>query len=73
MIINKQLIMSMKIWETIIQQRKGEGNKTAVAVTKLNDNKIVNPRYDENSRYVEEIIIPPEQREEILIKLRRVL
>ena len=42
MIINKQLIMSMKIWETIIQQRKGESNKTAVAVTKLNDNKIVN-------------------------------
>ena len=34
--------MSMKIWETIIQQRKGEWNKTAVAVTKLNDNKIVN-------------------------------
>ena len=60
--------MSMKIWETIIQQRKEEWNKTAVAVTKLNDNKIVNPRYDENSRYVEEIIIPPEQREEILIK-----
>ena len=34
--------MSMKIWETIIQQRKGAWNKTAVAVTKLNDNKIVN-------------------------------
>ena len=39
-------------------------NKTADAVTKSNDDKIVKP--DENLRIVEEIIIPLEKRDEIL-------
>ena len=42
------------------------GNKTPDAVTKLSDNKVVKP--DENSRNFEEIIIPPEKREQILNK-----
>ena len=48
---------------------KGEflGNKIADAVTKSNDGKIV------NQELVEEIIIPPEERDEILTKLRQVL
>ena len=47
------------------------GNKIADAVTKSNDDKIVNS--DENSRNVEEIIITPEKTEKILNKLRQVL
>ena len=47
------------------------GNKIADVVTKSNDNKIVKP--DENPRNVEEIIIPPAKREEILHELRQVL
>ena len=43
------------------------GNKIADAVTKLNDDKIV------KQKPVEEIIIPPEKRDEILNKLRKVL
>ena len=51
------------------------GNKIADAVTKSNDDKIVKPKHviDENPRNVEEIIIPPEKREEILNALRQVL
>ena len=47
------------------------GNKTADTVTKSSNNKIIKP--DENSRNVEEIIIPLEKRYEILNKLRKVL
>ena len=43
------------------------GNTIADAVTKSNDDNI------EKQEPVEEIIIPPEKREEILNKLRRVL
>ena len=46
------------------------GNKVADAVTKSNDDKNVKP--DKNPRNVEEII-PPEKRDEILNKLRKVL
>ena len=48
------------------------GNKIADALAKLNDNKIVKtkPLTDENSGNVEEIIIPPAKREEILNELR---
>ena len=48
---------------------KGEflGNKIADAVTKSNDGKIV------NQELMEQIIIPPEERDEILTKLRQVL
>ena len=42
-------------------------NKVADAVTKSNDNEIV------KLEPVEEIIVPPEKRDEILNKLRRVL
>ena len=45
------------------------GNKTVDAVTKSNDDKIVNPH--ENSGNVEQIIIPPEKRDEILNKWRK--
>ena len=43
------------------------GNKTAGAVAKSKDNKIVKPKHviDENPRNVEEIIIPPEKRKNI--------
>ena len=47
------------------------GYKIADTVTKLNNDNIVKP--DENSRNVEEIIIPPEKREEISNKLRQLL
>ena len=47
------------------------GNKIADTATKSNDNKI--QKSDENPRNVEEIIIPPEERHEILNKLRQVL
>ena len=43
------------------------GNKTADAVTKSNDDKI------DKQEPVEEIIIPPEKRDEILGKLKKVL
>ena len=43
------------------------GNKTADAVTKSNDDNI------EKEKPVEEIIISPEKREDILHKLRKVL
>ena len=46
-------------------------NKIIDDVTKSNDNKIVNPH--ENSGNVEEIIIPPEKRDEILNKWRKVV
>ena len=50
-------------------------NKTEDAVTKWKVNKIVKqkPVTDENLRNIEEIIIPPENREEILNKLRQVI
>ena len=58
-------------------QKTGEflGNKITDAVTKSNDNLIVKqkPVIDENSRKVEEVIIPSEKREEILNKLKQVL
>ena len=43
------------------------GSKVADAVTKSDDDNI------EKQEYVEEIIIPPEKRDEILNKLRKVL
>ena len=46
-------------------------NKIADTVPKSNDEKIVRP--EENPRNVEEIIIPPEERDEILYKLRQLL
>ena len=46
-------------------------NKITDAVTKSNDKKIV--KSDENPRNIEEIIIPLEERDEILNKLRKVL
>ena len=47
------------------------GNKFDDAVAKLYDNKFVKtgPIIDENSRNVEEIIIPPENRVEMLYEL----
>ena len=47
------------------------GNKIANTATKSNDNKIV--ELDENSRNVEEIIIPLEKRDKMLSKLRKLL
>ena len=47
------------------------GNKVADAVTKLNVDKVVKP--DKSPRNVEETIIPPEKRDKILKKLRKVL
>ena len=46
------------------------GNKIADTVTKSSDDKIVKQKsvIDEDSRNVEEIITPPEKREEILNK-----
>ena len=51
------------------KKQKGEylGNKIADTVTQPNDVNI------EKQESVEEIIIPPEKREEILSKLRKVL
>ena len=43
------------------------GNKIADAVTKSSDNKIV------KQEPVEEIILPPEKRDEIISKMRKVL
>ena len=52
-----------------VVQKTGDliGNKITDAVTKSNDNKIV------KQEPVEEIIIPTEERDEILNKLRQVL
>ena len=47
------------------------GNKIADAVTKSNNNKIVKP--NKNPRNVQEIMISPDKRDEILNKLRKVL
>ena len=46
-------------------------NKTTDVLTKSNDDIILKP--DENPRNVEEIIITPEKRDEIINKLRKVL
>ena len=54
-------------------------HKTAEATGEFIGNKIADkivkpkPVPDDNSRYVEEIFIPPEKREEILNKLRKIL
>ena len=47
---------------------------TGEFIGKMTD-KIVKPKYviNENSRNIEELIVPPEKREEILNKLRQVL
>ena len=47
------------------------GNKIEDALTKWNNDKIV--KLDEGSRNVEEIIILPEKRKELLSELRQVL
>ena len=54
---------------------KFSGKKIADAVAKSNDDKIVKPKHviDKHPRNVEEIIIPPEKRWEILSELRQVL
>ena len=66
-----------KITSKKVFQKTGEflGNKITDVVTKSNDNLIVKqkPVIDENSRKVEEVIIPSEKREEILNKLKQVL
>ena len=51
------------------------GNKIAEAAAKSKDDKIVKPKpaIDENPRNVEEKVILPEKREEILNELRQVL
>ena len=51
------------------------GNKSAGAVAKSNDDKIVKPNYviHKNPKNVEEIIFPLEKREEILNQLRQLL
>ena len=51
------------------------GNKIADMVTKWYGDKTVKtkPVIDENSRNVEEVIIPPEKREEMLNEFRQVL
>ena len=54
-----------------IKQQNFYRNKNSDAVTKSNDHKIV--ELDENPRNIEEIIIPPEKRDEVLNKLRKVL
>ena len=57
----------------IVVHKAGEflGNKIANTATKSNDNKILEP--DENSRNVEEIIIPLEKRDKMWSKLRKLL
>ena len=47
------------------------GNKNADEVTKWTDGKIV--KSDENLGNVEEIVIPPEKRDEKLMELRKAL
>ena len=60
---------SLKTASKKVIHKAGEflGNKTADAVTRSNDDNI------EKQEPVEEIIIPPEKREGILTKLRKVL
>ena len=65
----KQLLgKGLDAYEKVVH-KAGEfiGNKIAGAVTNSSDEKIV------KQEPIEEIIIPPEKREEILNKLRRVL
>ena len=76
--------LSNKYWKQLLNTAskkvvhktgKFSGNKIADAVAKSNDDKIVKPKHviDEHPRNVEQIIIPPEKRWEILNKLRQVL
>ena len=64
---------SVKTASKKLVHKAGEflGNQISVAVNKSNDDKIV--KLDENPRNVDKIIIPPEKRDEILNKLRKVL
>ena len=57
---------SLKTASKKVVHKAGEflGNKIADAVTKLDNVKIMKP--DENSRNIEEILIPTEKRYEIL-------
>ena len=67
----EQMPPKKKIHEAAEATDEFSGNKFADAVAKLYDNKFVktSPIIDENSRNVEEIIIPPENRVEILYEL----
>ena len=62
-------LKSLKTPSKKVVHKAGEflENKTADAVTKSNDDKIM------KQETVEERIIPPEERDEILTKLRQVL
>ena len=64
---------SLKTASKNVVQKAGEflGNEIADIVTKSNNDEIVKP--DENTRNVEEIIIPLEKLDEILNKLRKTL
>ena len=64
---------SLKTASKKVVRKAGEvvENKIADALTKSSDDIIVKP--DGNPRNVEEIIIPPEKRDEILNKLRKLL
>ena len=66
-------INSLKTVSKKVVHEVGEflGNIIADIVTKSNDKEIVKP--DENPRNVGDRIIPPEKRDEILNKLRKVL
>ena len=63
----------MKTTSKNVVYKAGEclGTKIADEVTKTSNNDIAKP--DENLGNVEEIIIPPEKRDEILNKLRKIL
>ena len=63
-LLDKGLYTSKKV---VLKADEYLGNKIADAVTKSNDDNI------EKEEPIEEIIIPPEKREEILNKLRKVL
>ena len=69
----KQLLDTVKTTSKNVVYKAGEclGNKIADEVTKTSNNDIAKP--DENLGHVEEIIIPPEKRDEILNKLRKIL
>ena len=64
---------SLKNASKKVVHKEGEflGNKNADEVTKWTDGKIVNS--DENLGNVEEIVIPPEKRDEKLMELRKAL
>ena len=64
---------SLKNASKEVVHKEGEflGNKNADEVTKWTDGKIV--KSDENLGNVEEIVIPPEKRDEKLMKLRKAL